>query len=404
MDALDILTNLDCIMPYFQPIVSADEQRVIGYEVLGRFIKDGSVQSLGPFFEDAEIPDEYKFEVDQLLLIKAVEMASSLEATEKLFINRTAELLMYQDGEPFLEQLLAFEKDGLPLDRLVLEISDAKFTGETHQLIHLLNYYRTYGIKIAVAKKDFDNNTMDLLGLLEPDILKVNLGALRSTATGTAFQDMMFTLSLLARKIGAELLFENIEMDYQLYFAWKNGGRYYQGFYLSQPSSEFIGSEFFKEKLKKEFHGFIFSEKKKLQAIYSAAESFHIQVQSIVIKIKKPGYEELFLSLMREMDLIAFRMYVCDEDGFQLSPNFSKSQANGWITQMEYIHKNWSWRPYFLENIIKMRNEKKGILSDLYSDIETGEPIRTFSFPINPKEFLFIDISHEYLFEQDGLL
>jgi hypothetical protein len=66
--------------------------------------------------------------------------------------------------------------------------------------------------------------------------------------------------------------------------------------------------------------------------------------------------------------------------------------------------KNWSWRPYFLENIIKMRNERKGILSDLYSDIETGETIRTFSFPISSIDYLFIDISYQYLFEHEQLL
>ena len=103
------------------------------------------------------------------------------------------------------------------------------------------------------------------------------------------------------------------------------------------------------------------------------------------------------------MDQIAFRMYVCDEDGFQKSPNIFKGK-DGWTTQKEYIHKNWSWRPYFLENIIKMRNERKGILSDLYSDIESGETIRTFSYPINTNEFLFIDLAYHYLFENAELL
>jgi hypothetical protein len=96
-------------------------------------------------------------------------------------------------------------------------------------------------------------------------------------------------------------------------------------------------------------------------------------------------------------------MYVCDEDGFQKSSNIIKGES-GWYTQKEYIEKNWSWRPYFLENIIKMRNERKGILSDLYSDIETGETIRTFSIPINGSDYLFIDITYQYLFENDQLL
>jgi hypothetical protein len=35
--------------------------------------------------------------------------------------------------------------------------------------------------------------------------------------------------------------------------------------------------------------------------------------------------------------------------------------------------------------------------SILYADIETGEMVRTFSFPIDDDNFLFIDLSYEYL-------
>ncbi|MFP7295954.1 EAL-associated domain-containing protein [Neobacillus niacini] len=403
MDALDILTDLENVIPFFQPIFSADEQRVIAYEVLGRYQSEGSIISLGSFFHDDSIPEEYKFEVDQLLVQKALERALKLDDDVSIYLNRDADLLMYRHGEPFLQDLLAFEKRGLNLKRIVLEISEGNYKGDFGQLDHLLQYYRTYGIKVAIASIDSDTNFFERIGQLGPEIIKINLRALKSNATAASFTDVLFSLSLLARKIGATLLFENIEMSYQLQFAWKNGGRYYQGFYLYPPSSEFIERDLLKQRLKGKFHEFITYEKKKLEAIYSAAEFFQNKVQDIIVKNKKANYEVLFTSLIKEMDQIAFRMYVCDEDGFQKSSNMFKGES-GWYSQKEYIEKNWSWRPYFLENIIKMRNEGKGILSDLYSDIETGETIRTFSIPINGSDYLFIDISYKYLFENEQLL
>jgi EAL domain-containing protein (putative c-di-GMP-specific phosphodiesterase class I) len=403
MDALDILADLENVIPFFQPIFSAEEQRVIAYEVLGRYQTDGSIISLGPFFQDDQIPDEYKFEVDQLLANKALEKALKLEEEVNIFLNRSADLLMLGHGEPFLQELLAFEKRGLKLNRIVLEVSDRKYKGDLDQLDHLLQYYRTYGIKIAIARIESESNYFERIGQLEPDFLKINLHALKSTSTGTNFNDVLFSLSLLARKIGATLLFENIEMSYQLQFAWKNGGRYYQGYYLHPPAADFIPRDLLKERLREKFHDFISYEKRKLEAAYTTAEFFQIKVQEIVMKNRKANYEELFQSLIKEMDHIAFRMYVCNEDGFQKSANIFKGK-NGWVTQPEYIQKNWSWRPYFLENIIKMRNERRGILSDLYSDIETGESIRTFSFPMNENQYLFIDISYQYLFEHEQLL
>ena len=46
-----------------------------------------------------------------------------------------------------------------------------------------------------------------------------------------------------------------------------------------------------------------------------------------------------------------------------------------------------------------MKNDQKGIFSDVYSDIDTGEMTRTFSIPLEDNEYLFIDITYDYLFK-----
>lgn len=229
------------------------------------------------------------------------------------------------------------------------------------------------------------------------------MSSLRSNNGGPAYLDVLHSLSILARKIGAAILFENIETPYQLQFAWKNGGRFYQGFYLKRPDHGLVDKEILKDKLKGEIHGFILSEKKRLQSFYDLRLELNSRFQELISKYKKEQNPSvLLMALGDRMDGIAFRMYVCDEDGFQLSPNLYKA-GNEWLLQPEYENKNWSWRPYFLENIIQMRGGKKGILSDRYSDIETGEVIRTFSLPLNEKEFLFVDLSASFLHVREGL-
>ncbi|MEQ2526010.1 EAL domain-containing protein [Robertmurraya yapensis] len=403
MDALDILTDLDNVVPFFQPIFSADEHRVVGYEVLGRYKKDDSYISLGPYFLDETIPEEYRLDLDNTVLKKALEQASSLDEDVMLFINRDADLLLYDD-ESLLEILLGYDKQGVSVDRIVIEISLNKSQEDIERLGHLITYYKTYGIKIAFDKLGDNSHQIDLIGLISPNILKVDLQALRSINLAPSFQDIIYSYSLLARKIGATLLFENIEMVYQLQYAWKNGGRYYQGYYLQKPDARFVDRNVLKEKLKKECQMFINSEKKKLEAQFEQTEGFQTKVTELLQKHRKiEKYEELLKVLAKEMEQFAFRMYICDEDGFQLSPNIFKDQS-GWLIQEGYLHKNWSWRPYFLENILKMRKERKGILSDLYSDIETGESIRTFSYPLKDKQFLFIDISYDFISDHHELL
>lgn len=401
MDALDILTDLDNVFPYFQAIFSADEHRIIGYEVFGRYLSKEGLISIGYFFEDEQIPEEYRLLVDNIVLKKALEKSLSLDEDILLFINRNAQLLLNDEDESFLSILQEYEMKGIKLNRIILEIAGGLEQGDLEHLDHLLNYYRTYGMKIAMDKIGSDQNgQLDRIGQISPEIIKVDLKALRSTETSRSFQDVLFTLSMLARKIGATLLFENIEMVHQLQFAWKNGGRYYQGYYLQKPTEEFVDRGLLKDRLKKEIHEFITYEKKNLVSLLEMRDKLQSKLQLILAKNKRlESYDDWLTILSREFDEIAFRLYVCDEDGFQKSANMFKENQN-WILQKEYINKNWSWRPFFLENIIYMRKEQKGILSDLYSDIEIGELIRTFSYPINERDFLFIDISYDYLYEK----
>ena len=146
------------------------------------------------------------------------------------------------------------------------------------------------------------------------------------------------------------------------------------------------------------------SEKKRLQALYALSGEIHILVQEMIAKHKnrKNDYGDLFQSLMAGLDGMAFRMYICNEDGIQKSPNYVK-KADGWELQPEHRDKNWSWRPYFLENILKMSEDKKGILSDRYNDIETGATIRTFCLPVESGDYLFIDLESVYLNDREGL-
>ncbi|PLS16497.1 diguanylate phosphodiesterase [Bacillus sp. M6-12] len=401
MDALEILSDLERVFPFFQPIFSADEHRVIGYEVLGRFRIDEGCISLGSFLQDETIPEEYRVEVDNLILKKALEKAEEQEGNDSwLFINRDPNLLMLDHGEEFLAILKSSLKTE-QLNRVVLELSETIYNGELNPLLHLLEYYKTYGIKIAIDHIGQESH-LDRIAQLSPQILKVNLDMIRQS--GGSYREFLYSLGMMARKIGANLLFENIETVYQLQFAWKNGGRYYQGFYLAKPGADFIDKDLLRVKFKNECHGFIVFEKKKLEAIYSKTMQYNNGISLLLSKYKRyEKYPELLQALAEELKDKCFRLYVCDSDGFQQSPNVFQNQG-GWSVQQDYYGKNWSWRPYFLETIVKMRNEKKGILSDLYSDIETGETIRTFSYPLLNGDYLFIDLSYSYLYENEDLL
>ncbi|MFB9762103.1 EAL domain-containing protein [Ectobacillus funiculus] len=404
VDALDVMSNLDQVLPYYQAIFSADEHTVIGYEAVGRIQTEQGIQGLASFFRDESVPEEYRIEVDNLILTKALQMHLETDPSALLFINRNANLLMQDEEDSFLNQLLAYEKQGLDLKNIVLEIREQDFTGDLNQLLHLLTYYRTYGVQLAINKVGAGMSNLERISLLSPDILKVDLSSLRQTAMLQSYQDVLYSISLLARRIGATLLYEDIDAFYQLQYAWRNGGRYYQGDYLQRFMPSFLHADILKDRLRKECHEFIVHEKRKLENIYALTERLRSRISTAMAKQKKiESFNKWLMTLSEEVTDCSFRLYVCDEDGFQKSGNLVKENGQ-WELVPEYEQKNWSWRPYFLANIMQMRFEKKGRLSDLYTDIDTGEMVRTFSFPIDDDQhYLFIDLSHEFLYEQDAL-
>ncbi|ALC80883.1 MULTISPECIES: EAL-associated domain-containing protein [Bacillus] len=405
LDPLDILTNMDAVRPHYQPIFSADEQKIIGYEIFGRIVIDSEIKSLGPFFLDPTIPEEYKMEVDEKILKNALENFLTADPDLLVFINQDANILMLDHGEAFLAILKEFEERGLSLERIVIEITEHNFTGDIEQLYHMLMYYKTCGIKIAVDNIGKENSNLDRIALLSPDLLKIDLQALKLSSPSPTYEYVLYTIALLARKIGATLLFEDIEANFQLQYAWRNGGRYFQGYYLQRPGEEFIDRSMLKERLQNEFNQFITHEKRKLETVHDYSEQFYKRVHQNVTAFKKTSQsnDDLIVKLAESLTDCTFRIYMCNENGFQLTANVLK-KGEEWILQSEYKMKNWSWRPYFLENILKMNHLKKGVLSDLYSDIETGEMIRTYSYPVDENVYLFIDLPYSHLYEQEGLI
>ncbi|UFU00646.1 EAL domain-containing protein [Radiobacillus kanasensis] len=401
MDPLDIIGNLHNVRPVFQPIVSAIRHNVVGYELLGRYYDGVEWVSLSTFFHDDDVPDEFKVEVDQHLLELAIQEFLEKDKQGYLCINRSAQQLMVNDGEDLLQTLLQYEEKGFSMHRVVIEVTEHEFDEEFERLIHLLVYYKTYGIQIAVDRIGAKSSNIDRLRQLEPHILKIDTRIFRNNSEG--FQDVIRSLSILARRIGAAFLFEYIEDDYQLYYAWKHGGRYYQGFYLAKPSFELVDEAALAIDLGGKVNDYISREKSLIEQRLTYLINWENRVKELLPQWDAKKVDVFIDAVSKQFEKESFRMYVCDSNGQQVSSNFRKRESI-WEKEEDKKGSNWAFRPYFLENMMQMRTWSRGTLSDIYSDIETREMIRTFSFPLNDRYFLFIDIRYSFIYENESLL
>ncbi|MEK4700881.1 EAL-associated domain-containing protein [Solibacillus sp. FSL R7-0668] len=398
MSVLEMLDKLDQIEILYEPIYSADGHRVVAYEVIGQVDGESGIINMEQFTYEQDVPADIRAEIEQLFVRKSLQSVAHLISDVGLYIPCNPNLLMLDYGESYfamLKELIAEQN----LSQITLVMAEHKFAGEIKQLHHLIRYIKTYGVKIALSEVGSQTQLENLL-MLEPAVLKINVGQLNYNLWGS--QNHAFaTIRALAVKMGTLLLIENIGTVYQLQQGWKNGARFFKGPYLQLPDKQFNSRDSLKERFRSECEQFIATEKKQLLHKYEEMKRLEKTICTIVEQVNPSGTQpNKLMQLAKALQNCAFRLYICDNNGFQTSPNIRWKEGQ-WEVQEEALGKNWSWRPYFLLNIIKLAKDHQGDLSSVYSDIETGDLTRTYSMALASGEFLFIDISYDYLYEHN---
>ncbi|QPC46174.1 EAL-associated domain-containing protein [Mangrovibacillus cuniculi] len=402
LDPLDVISSLENVFPTLQPIYSADAQTIVGYEVFNCFKQDETKYALDAFFLDDTIPTEYRFDASMEIGKKALHVMEVHNFSGFFVFKNTIDVLLHDDYEAFTQ--LVDDSSFIQFDQIIIEIQEPDLQSNFEKVEHLLNYLKTYGYRLSISQVGIRGGQLDRLTQIQPNTMKLDLPLLRQQLSTEALRDMLYTITLHARKIGAALAFEKIEQEHQLQEAWRYGGRYYQGSLLGDKLNSIVTEDLTKLFLQEALGRFTIQERKRLETVQDWSDKFSDKLRNIVSKpVNLEALDNEIFQLAQHFTKEAFRFYACNEVGFQLSSNIEKEEGV-WILKEEYKSRNWSWRPYFLTQILRMNREKTGMVSDFYSDIETGEWIRTFAFPLGQSTFLFIDLTYEYLYEHDYLL
>ena len=383
----------------FEPIVSLDEMRVVGFQILS------DDKEIFIYHEDQSNEWARLIGLYQQIFQQCLQDPIFLVNQSMLYIPVDANALVVDFGEIFLEELLAFHKRGMPFDKMVIQIKEEMFTGDVENLYYLIRYYRTYGILFAIDHHDMGKSNIETIRLLRPDILKINLSNQKIQAYPLESQDLLSILSLLMRKIGTTILFDQICSDIHLYNAWKNNGRYLSGDYIFPAVDKMADAQKSLDYIQKDLADFVFRENKRLSQVYAMNQIFNEKCKRIFShRYQTREFDAWFELLLNVFKDCVYRMYFVNGNGVQISGNYVTKSEGKWEKADRYIGRNWSFRPYFLESIAKLKYEKRGNLSDIYADLKSKNFIRTFSYPIDDEAFLFMDLNLEYLYENDLLL
>jgi EAL domain-containing protein (putative c-di-GMP-specific phosphodiesterase class I) len=396
---------------YYQPIVALETRSIVGYEALGRQFVDGTIRSLGPFFSDSSISVEDHVRVDRLLREQAIAKMSKLQDPPTLFINlKPSWIFQHYNSSGTLHTLQLLEKYGMPPSKICIEITEEEFNGSISELNEIINVYRAYGCRIAIDDIGTGFSNFDRIAQIQPNLLKIDIHLMKKSAHHKGYLGVLRSFSTLAEQIGASLLVEGVETSQDLKRAIQIGARYVQGYLFAPAEPEFRSKDAFTPLIETELE----EHRRNLQTTKQRWEEFG---KLLVDKIQTSGIHRLLETsrdsatdnmkyevdseqadhaikhLLPSLNESYMRVYLCRNDGIQISANHFRDIEDTWVMELEYRNADWSWRPYFFPHLTHENSRIEAKVSALYADLDTHAWIRTISIPIGKEMILLLDVA-----------
>ena len=216
------------LMTAFQPIYGLAEKSVVGVEALSRFVSDDGAAAELWFAEAAAVGLGANLEF--AALGSAAAAAKSLPGNLFVSLNISPASCL----DPRLTEL--FDHIDLPIDRVVLEMTETVKDEEYPQFISAINPLRDRGLRIAVDDTHSGAGALSRMVHLRPDFLKLGRNVIGDVDNDGIQRALAACLVDFAEQIGTTLVAEGVETAGELKVLTELGISAGQGYLLGRPS------------------------------------------------------------------------------------------------------------------------------------------------------------------------
>jgi len=219
----------------FQPIVSLNTAKIIGFECLSRGPSDTPLISFPSLFAEARKHNR-ELDLEYLCHKLALKKFSELDLPGMLFLNLTPGCLVHPEfnGQKLQKYI---RKYGLNADKITIELTENHPDYEKDILLEALDFYHTKNFKIAMDDLGEGISSLRLWLDLRPEFVKIDKYFIQGIAIDELKQEFMKSIANMARKAGTGVIAEGIENQADLMVIKKIGIDYGQGYYFARPES-----------------------------------------------------------------------------------------------------------------------------------------------------------------------
>ena len=218
----------------FQPIVDAPSLEIFGYEALLRTDATAPVNTPAAIFEMARSADLLPH-TDLAARRSAIRCAAAAGITERLFINFCPSAI-YDPKTCLRSTIEALDAAGISHDNVIFEVIESDEVEDASYLIEILKSYRQAGFKVALDDLGAGFASLNLLHILRPDFIKLDIALVRDIDTDPFKSMLAAKLIEAARALEMTVVAEGIETAGEMRWLRDNGAHLLQGFFLARPA------------------------------------------------------------------------------------------------------------------------------------------------------------------------
>lgn len=222
------------IKPYYQPVIDISSGRVVGCEVLARWIKsNGDVISPAAFIEYAEVTglavpmtlkimEQVRDELGELC-----ETQSNLKISINLFEHH------FRDGDIIEDVQDIFAGSKVSMRQLVFEITERHPLQDEDKAHSVISGLRALGCRFAIDDLGTGHSNLAYLQKLGMDIVKIDRIFVEAVKDAQDSAPVLEGLINMGRELGADIVAEGVETEEQAKFLRNHGVTQVQGFMFS---------------------------------------------------------------------------------------------------------------------------------------------------------------------------
>lgn len=216
----------------FQPIVDVVAREVFSYEALIR----GAANEPALRVLDC-VPAHAKYRFDEDSRAAAIALAVQLGLTCHLNLNLLPQGLNESDTS-VSSTVSAAARHALPIDRVILEVTEGEVIADYAQLGRQLNEFRSMGLKFAIDDFGAGYSGLNLLADFQPDQIKIDMNLLRGIERHGPRQSIVRAVVQVCADLGIDVIAEGVETLAEYAWLAEQGVRLFQGYLFARPGFE----------------------------------------------------------------------------------------------------------------------------------------------------------------------